>query len=137
MGRDKRSSRAGPGPFFLGLVLAAFACRTAPEGVHSSETWRGGAPSEVLTRFLDAAESGDFDAAYQMMAGSWRARYTPERLKQDFDREPLARERLARARAALSAPPVARDGGTEFPIGDGKAVRLIREEGAYRVLALE
>lgn len=122
---------------FLGLVLAAFACRTAPEGVYRSDTWRGGGPSEVLSRFLDAAESGDFDAAYQMMSGSWRARYTPERLKQDFAREPLARERLARARAALSAPPLARDGWAEFPIGDGKSVRLIREEGVFRVVALE
>jgi len=90
-----------------------------------------------LSRFLDAAEAGDFDAAYQMMAGSWRARYTPERLKEDFDREPLAKERLARARAALKTAPAMRDGLAEFPIGDGKAVRLVREDGGFRVMSLE
>src|SRR6266852_5991623 len=56
---------------------------------------------QVLGQFLDAAEEGDFDSAYQLLAGSWRARYTPARLKQDFELEPRAKELVARARSAL------------------------------------
>ena len=119
----------------LCCLLIAAACRTAPET--GSPNSASGAPSEVLSRFLDAAEAGDFDTAYRMMAGGLRARYTPERLKQDFDREPLAKEKLARARAALKATPSVHGGSVDFPIGDGKAVRLVREDGVFRVMALE
>ncbi len=119
------------------LLLFASACRTPIEGARTSPNSSGSGPSEALIRFLDAVEAGDFDAAYRMMAGSWRARYTPQRLQQDFEGEPLARERVARARAALASPPIVRDNSAEFSLGDGKAVRLVREEGIFRVAALE
>jgi hypothetical protein len=92
---------------------------------------------QALLQFLDASERGDFPAAYRLLSGAWRSRYTPERLAKDFALEPLAKERLARARAALSGPVVLEDGVATFPIGEGRAVRLVREGGLYRVSALE
>jgi hypothetical protein len=95
-------------------------------------------PREALRSFLDAAERGDFVAAYQLLATSWRQRYTPARLAADFKAEPLAKERLLRARAALAgSSAVLRESGAEYPIGEGKAVRLVKEAGGFRVAALE
>lgn len=96
-----------------------------------------GGPREALAQFLAAVELGDFSSAYQMLAGSWRARYTPERLRADFEIEPLARERLARARAALSSEPRWNGEWVQFPLGEGRAVRLVREGGVFKVGGLE
>jgi hypothetical protein len=94
-------------------------------------------PREVVERFIRAVEGGDFGAAYHLLGGSWRARYTADRLRADFLSEPAARERLARAKSALSAQPTWTEAGVEFPIGEGRAVRLMREAGAFRIAALE
>ena len=92
----------------------------------------------MLAEFIDAAEAGDFRRAYQLLSGEWRARYTPARLEQDFEDEPLARERLERARGALSRGALFVGAEVaEFPIGAGRAVRLVREHGDFRVAALE
>ncbi len=116
------------------LWLLAGGCRTAPTaGPPPSE-----AASQVLAEFIAAAEAGDFRRAYQLLSGEWRARYTPGRLEQDFADEPLARERLERARGALSRGARFVDAEVaEFPIGAGRAVRLVREHGDFRVAALE
>jgi hypothetical protein len=109
--------------------------RAAPELGASLSPSHG--PAEVLSRFLSAAEQGDFKAAYALLSARWRAHYTPERLAADFAREPLAKERLARARLALSRGPQAQGDETLFPLGDGNAVVLRREEDGYRVASLE
>jgi hypothetical protein len=112
--------------------------------VREGEIWRvdepapaAEGPSQTLQNFLDAAERGDFAAAYALLSESWRGRYSPERLQQDFEREPLSRERLARARRALAQSPVISGSSVDYPLGEGKAVRLVREGGAFRVAALE
>ena len=119
---------------FCALSLLAAGCRTAgTTGLPPSE-----AASQVLAEFIAAAEAGEFGRAYQLLSGEWRARYTPARLEQDFADEPLAKERLERARGALSRG--ARLVGAEvaeFPIGGDRAVRLVREQGDFRVAALE
>lgn len=92
---------------------------------------------ETLQQFLTAAERGDFTAAYRLLSGAWRAQYTPERFARDFEAEPLAKERLARARVAATRPGQPQGDSVLFPIGDGKAVKLVREDGAFRVAALE
>ena len=92
----------------------------------------------ALTRFLDAADAGDFEGALRMLAASWRNRYTPQRFAEDFGKEPLARERLQRARSALSAGSWVVDAsGAQLPLGGGRSVRLALEGDAYRVVALE
>jgi hypothetical protein len=94
-------------------------------------------PTQVLDAFLSAVNRGDFNAAWTLLASPLRARYTPERLKEDFEREPLAKERLERARKASEAAPKLEAGVAAFSVGGGKAVQLVLEEGAYRVAALE
>lgn len=137
---DRRNRRAE-------AVEAAAPVMTAGAGavtlVQANGGWRvvesdpARAARQALEAFLAAAEAGDFDAAYAQLAGVLRARYTPERLAQDFKAEPGAPQRLARARAALGQEPVIEGDEVRFPIGGGRAVRLILDEGRYRVLALE
>lgn len=94
----------------------------------------GESPRDVAFAFLAAAERGDFRVAYGLLAARWRARYTPELLEADFRAEPGARERLSRARHALEGTTAI---ALEFPIGDGRALRLVAEGTGYRVLSLE
>jgi protease-4 len=132
------------GKLRLFLLLACLAglgaCATA-ERAKTQSTEIGAVQPEtsdqVLGQFLDAAEKGDFDSAYQLLAGSWRARYTPARLRQDFELEPRAKELVGRARSALKRGGREAGGVVEYPIGDGKAVRLVRENGAFKIASLE
>ncbi|MFP2930022.1 hypothetical protein ACLESO_33470, partial [Pyxidicoccus sp. 3LG] len=71
------------------------------------------------------------------LAAPLRARYTPERLREDFEREPLAKDRLRRARLALHTNVRVGAGEALFPLGDDRAVLLVLEDGEYRVAALE
>jgi hypothetical protein len=114
------------------LLALAGGCRSAPAPVAPSRT-----AADILTEFVEAAEAGDFARAYALLSGPWRARYTPQRLQRDFEQEPLAHERLERARIALTAPPVVRGDSAEFPLGNGKAVRLVKENGEFRLASLE
>ena len=111
--------------------------------IESKEGWRiveeqpQDAPRACLTAFLAAVEAVEWDSAWSLLSSSLRARYTPERLREDFQREPLAAERLRRARLAVKGPVQVSEAGAEFPLGDERAVRLTREAGKYRVAALE
>ncbi len=114
-----------------------------PVSVVDREGWRvidgGGERAQgTLRDFLSAVDAGDFAGAYALLSGGWRAQYTPAAFAQDFRAEPLAKERLSRARAALEgAAPRFEGDAVLFPIGEGKAVRLVREDGTFRVAALE
>lgn len=100
--------------------------------------WVDDRPRRALEAFLSAVERRDFAAAYAHLAGPWRALYTPERFAQDFAAEPNAAERVSRAREASKRPVQWTEGGrAEFPIGDGKAVRLVREGADFKLAALE
>ncbi|MFL5352743.1 hypothetical protein [Archangium sp.] len=95
------------------------------------------APREAMERFLDAVDASDWATAWSLLSGPVRARYTPERLREDFKREPLAAERVRRARLALRGQVKVTGVEAEFPVGQERAVRLVREAGEYRVSALE
>ncbi len=111
--------------------------------VQTQEGWRvveekpADAPREALGRFLEAVKAGDWSSAWSFLSAPLRARYTPERLREDFKHEPLATERVSRARLALEGPVRMTASGAEFPIGQERAVRLVREAGEYRVEAIE
>lgn len=111
--------------------------------VRDGEAWRvveplgDGGARKVLEAFIAAADAGDFEAAYALLGAKLRARYTPSLLERDFKAEPLAKERVERARVAAKAEPVLQGDRALFPIGDGKAVALQLEEGGYKVVALE
>ena len=116
---------------------AALTLVQAKEGWRVVEEAPGDAPKVVLGRFLDAVQGGDWPGAWSLLSDPLRARYTPERLREDFKREPLAAERVRRARLALKGPVRVTASGAEFPLGQTGAVRLVREAGEYRVAAIE
>jgi len=91
-----------------------------------------------LGRFLAAAEGGRFDEARSFLAAPLRDRYSAERLKADFEAEPPAMERLARARRALSTSKATIDGATaRVPLDNGRSLRAVREAGGWKIAALE
>ena len=97
-------------------------------------------PRAALQSFLDAEQAGDFTRAYSLLAGPLRARYTPARLQQDFERDrALAEEKLARIRAALATGVAMKlaDSRAELPLGADRATRLLEEDGAWRIESLE
>lgn len=120
-----------------GALLGVFlmGCRAGPVPV-GTRTQAGEAES-TLARFAAAVDSGDFEGAYDLLAAPLRARYTPGTLARDYALEPLAHERLERARRALRQTPRTSPDAVEFPLGDGGAVRLVREGAALRIAALE
>jgi hypothetical protein len=116
---------------------AAVEAQREPEGWRVSELFPESGVKETLIRFLDAAEGGDFDAAYALLSGEWRGRYTAKKLQSDFAADPRARDRLQRARAALGGEIRWRGETAELEVGEGRAVKLVREGDAFRVSALE
>lgn len=88
-------------------------------------------------RFVAAAERRDFQTAYAMLSGPLRDRYTPERLAHDFDNEPLAKERLARIRAALAQPFAVTPAKAVLQLGAANAFTMSHEADGWRVASLE
>lgn len=91
----------------------------------------------VVLHFLGAVDAGDFDAVFGDLSAAWRARYTPARLKADLAQEPAAAARLQRIRAALAGTWELTLAGPQLPLGEGRALKLLREGGALKVAALE
>lgn len=96
------------------------------------------APRDALVGFLDAAEAGRFGDALACLATPLRARYSAERLEADFVLEPLAKERLARARRALGQGTMSlEDAAARLPLDNGRQLRLVREAEGWKLAALE
>ncbi|WP_163996546.1 hypothetical protein [Pyxidicoccus caerfyrddinensis] len=110
---------------------------------HTGQGWRvvesrpADVPRAALSRFLDTVEAREWQKAWSLLAAPLRARYTPERLREDFEREPLAKERLRRARLALNTNVRVGAGEALFPLGEDRAVVLVLEDGEYRVASIE
>jgi hypothetical protein len=91
----------------------------------------------ALTRFLNAVEARDWEKAWSLLSAPLRSRYTPDRFREDYEREPLARERLRRARLALKGNVKMTGNEASFPLGADRSVRLVMEEGEYRIASIE
>lgn len=96
-----------------------------------------GSADAVLARFIQATDEGDFQTAWTLLAPVLRARYTPQRLKDDFQLEAKSKERLNRVKAAAGQAWRATPEGAERVLGEGKSVKLVREGTEWRVAALE
>ena len=91
----------------------------------------------VLTRFLNAVDARDWEKAWSLLSASLRSRYTPDRFRDDFQREPLAKERVRKARLALRGNVKVTNTDATIALGADRAVQLVLEEGEYRVAAIE
>ncbi len=91
----------------------------------------------VLTDFLTAVDARDFDRALALTSASWRQRYSVEQFAADFASEPLAQERLARVRVALSLPVQVTGAAAAIELGEGRVLRLVLEPDGFRLSALE
>lgn len=96
-----------------------------------------GQPAEAVRALVRAARAADFAEAWRWLAAPERARYTPERLARDFQAAPGTEARLSAALAAVERPGETAGGETRWPLPTGGAVRVVLEDGAPRVLALE
>jgi hypothetical protein len=101
------------------------------------ETRPGDEAKAALTRFLNAVEARDWEKAWSLLSAPQRSRYTPDRFREDFQREPLAKERVRRARLALRGNVKVTNSDATFALGADRAVRLVLEAGEYRVAAIE
>jgi hypothetical protein len=127
-----------------GRPTTSLALEGTPAGWRVAEPSAAVAPLEdeqqaraLVDHFLTAVSSGDFEAVFGDLCASWRARYTPQRLKADLSSEPAALERLQRIRAALPGKWELTGDGPELVLGEGRRLKLQREGGALKVVALE
>ncbi|ATB48121.1 hypothetical protein [Corallococcus macrosporus] len=137
---EARSARAADvrvGASLLEARAPSLTVAQTPEGWRVVEARPADVPRAALRRFIDNVEGREWKAAWGQLAGPLRARYTPERLREDFEREPLAKERLRRAKLALNTHVRVGAGEAVFPLGDERAVRLVLEDGEYRIAAIE
>lgn len=135
--RRERAAAVRAGAAVLEARAPSLTLARDEQGWHVVESRPADVPRAALSRFLDTVESRDWKSAWSQLAAALRARYTPERLREDFEREPLAKERLRRARLALNAPVRVGAGEALFPLGDDRAVVLVLEDGEYRVASIE
>jgi hypothetical protein len=135
--RRERAAAVRAGTAVLEARAPSLTLAKGAQGWRVVESRPADVPRAALSRFLDTVEARDWKTAWSLLAAPLRARYTPERLREDFEREPLAKERLRRARLALNANVRVGAGEALFPLGEERAVVLLLEDGEYRVAALE
>jgi hypothetical protein len=121
------------------LLLAACAGTRPPPGAGdpSGSTEEAGG---VLWRLAAAVREGRPDEAWPLLSARWRARSTPASLAADLEASGrVGRDAAERAQALLAAGqrPVVEGGRATLAVGEGKAARLVLEDGAWRVDALE
>lgn len=130
----------------LVLALAASACVHTefvkqPEPRPCSEAPVAAAqepPARVaLRRFVEAVERRDFEAAYALLDGALRRRYSPQRLEQDLALEPRGTGLVSRAKAALEAPVIVEGDRATIAVAEGRAASLVKEADGWRVSSLD
>lgn len=121
----------------LSLALAA---AVACAGGRAARAPDAGSPEAALRSFAAALQGERFEAAHALLSARWRAAYTPRQLAVDLaGAGPAGRESALRAVSALDAgAPVVRQGdAARVPLGGERAAVLVREDGGWRVDALE
>lgn len=124
--------------YLLALSLLA-GCATGPVRPEARPAEvADAAPVQALVAFLAAVDGGRFDEAYGLVSGRWRARLTPDRLRDDLaEGGALAADRLERARRAVGGPVLRKGDRADLPIGEDRAVRLVHEASGWKIDALE
>lgn len=121
------------------LLLAACAGTRPPPGA-ADPAGPAEEAGRALSRFAAAVREGRLDEAWPLLSARWRARSTPASLAADLEASGrVGRDAAERAQALLAAgrrPAVEGDRAT-LALGEGKAARLVLEDGVWRVEALE
>lgn len=91
----------------------------------------------VIARFLEAVDARKFADALALLSGDLQRRYTAQRLEQDFDAEPLAKERVERIRGAMKRELELGGAAARLPLAEGRAMTLVHEQAGWRIAALE
>jgi len=101
-----------------------------------------GQPPEALRAFIRAVDNRRWDVVLRFVPSRYRASITVDKIRAQWEsaaeRATLAAQ-LAEIRRHLDEPFEIAAGGDEarLPLGDRKAVRLLREDGVWKVEALE
>jgi hypothetical protein len=122
------------------LLCALAACARAPLRAADGAAAAVQDPAAVLARMVSALEEGRWDDAYALLSARWRSRATPARLQADWRASgPVGPEAAARVAALLRGGASLQVGTREavLRVGEGRRARLVREDGAWRVDALE
>jgi hypothetical protein len=97
------------------------------------------APDEALRSFIRAVERKRWDVVLRFIPQRWRATITADSLKQRWEGPQAAemKAQLAAVRAHLEEPMELSGDEARLPVGERKQVKLVREEGVWRVETLE
>ncbi|HZY06043.1 MAG TPA: hypothetical protein VFF02_21345 [Anaeromyxobacteraceae bacterium] len=121
------------------LLLAACAGTRPPPGA-ADPAGPAEEAGRVLSRFAAAVREGRLDEAWPLLSARWRARSTPASLAADLEASGrVGRDAAERAQALLAAGrrPAVEGDRAALAVGEGKAARLVLEDGVWRVEALE
>jgi hypothetical protein len=130
----------------LPALLWAVGCTTAQAPVRADcppcvevrpEVAEDAAVRAAIRAFVAAVEGRDFGVAWAGLSGDWRSRYTPERLAQDFDREPRGAGFVSRLKAATDAPVFIEGVRATLGVGTDRIVRLEREASGWKIASLD
>ena len=117
------------------LLVAAAACVAHVPLVGAKRDAR-----VALERFSAAVERGRWGEAYPLLSARWRARETPSRLASDFaESGAVGQNAVRRVRVLLDAGVElsTRNDEAILAVGADRSARLVREDGRWRVEALE
>jgi hypothetical protein len=97
------------------------------------------APDEALRSFLRAVERKRWETVLRFIPQKFRNTITADTLKQRWEGAQAAElaQQLAAVRAHLDEPMELSGDEARLPVGERKQVKLIREEGAWKVETLE
>jgi hypothetical protein len=97
------------------------------------------APDEALRSFLRAVEHKRWEVVLRFVPDKYRAQVTVDALRERWDgeRKQDLLQQLAAVRAHLTEPMEIAGDEARLPVGERKQVKLIREEGLWKVETLE
>ncbi len=97
------------------------------------------APDEALRSFLRAVERKRWEVVLRFIPQRYRNTITADALKQRWegDRAAELKQQLAAVRAHLDEPIELSGDEARLPVGERKQVRLIREDGRWKIETLE
>jgi hypothetical protein len=97
------------------------------------------APDEALRSFVRAVERKRWEVVLRFIPQRFRATITADVLKERWEGAQAAelQQQLAAVRAHLAEPIELAGDEARLPVGERKQVKLVREEGAWKVETLE